>query len=160
MATPALVIAFLLCIAAAAIEGAFAGRGVKQRFAGLRQPTLSPSLTVWAAIGVLYYAMCFAVLYRILSGGLSSALPLLAFGLVLLLMLANAVWNYVFFRRRNLRGSFLFFFGYAALALALTGVLSGFDGLAAALLLPYLVYLVYATRWSYSLWRLNDPGNS
>jgi tryptophan-rich sensory protein len=151
------IISLLLCIVAAALEGAFAGGGVKQRFAELRQPRFSPPLLVWVGIGVLYYAMCFVVFYRILSSGPYSALALIAFGLVLTLMLANAVWNYVFFRRKNTRASFLFFFGYGVLALALAGILLGVDNLAASLLMAYLVYLVYATWWGYSLWRLNEP---
>jgi tryptophan-rich sensory protein len=157
MSLRALIVSFLVCFAAAAVEGALAGSGVRQRFAELRQPPLSPSLAMWVAVGVLYYAMCFAVIYRILSGGFSSALGLTAFVLVLVLMLANAAWNYVFFRRRNMRISFLFFVGYGALAFALTAVLLPVDGLAASLLGLYLVYLVYAAWWAYRLWQLNEP---
>jgi tryptophan-rich sensory protein len=61
------------------------------------------------------------------------------------------------FRRKSLRGSFLHFYAYGALAFALTGVLARLDNLTAALLLPYLGYLAYATWWGYSLWRLNEP---
>ena len=157
MSTHALIISLLLCITAAALEGVLAGSGVKQRFAELQQPPLSPPVAMWVVIGVLYYAMCFVVLYRILAGGLVSVLARLAFGLVLALMLANALWNYVFFRRKSLRGSFLFFFAYGALAFALTAVLFALDGLAASLLLPYLAYLAYGTWWGYWLWRLNEP---
>ena len=158
MSTRALVVSLLLCIAAAALEGVLAGRGVKQRFAELRQPAFSPPLAMWVLIGVLYYAMCFVVLYRILSRGLDGALAMIAFGLMLALMLANAGWNYVFFRRKSLRGSFLYFYAYGALAFALTGVLARLDNVTAALLLLYLGYVAYATWWGYWLWRLNEPG--
>jgi tryptophan-rich sensory protein len=156
VSTYALAVSLVLCIAAAVLEGVLAGTGVKQRFAELRQPPLSPPLGMWVVIGVLYYAICFAVLYRILSLGLHSALALIAFALLLALMLANAVWNYVFFRRKNLRGSLMYFYAYGALTLALTSVLVSVDRLAAALLLPYLAYLAYATWWGYRLWRLNE----
>jgi tryptophan-rich sensory protein len=157
MSLRALIVSFLICFAAAALESVLAGGGVKQRFAELRQPPLSPSLAIWVVVGLLYYAMCFALMYRLLAGDFLSALARTAFALVVILMLANAAWNYVFFRRKNMRGSFLFFVGYGTLAVALAAVLLSIDGLAASLVLLYLCYLVYAAWWAYRLWQLNEP---
>jgi len=44
--------ALLICIIAAALEGALAGSGVRQRFAALRMPPYSPPCTVWLLIGL------------------------------------------------------------------------------------------------------------
>jgi len=149
-------LALSLCAAAAALEGLAAGGGVKARFAELRLPPFSPPLAVWIGIGVGYYVICFFILSRLLAAPPASATTgRLALGLVCLLMLANAAWGLLFFRRRDLRLSFLAFPPYAVLTLALGTTLWVVDRLAAVVLLPYLLYLIYATWWGYRLWRLN-----
>jgi len=151
---PAL-IALFACALAAALEAWAAGRNVKGRFAALRLPSFSPPFAVWIGIGLGYYVMCFFILWRLLTTALVSPAGHLALVLLGALMLANAVWGVFFFRRRNLRLSFLAFPPYALLALVLDVVLIGVDRVAALILLPYLVYLAYATWWGYRVWRLN-----
>jgi len=153
-------LALILCAAAAALEGLAAGGSVKARFGELRLPPLSPPLAVWIGIGVGYYVICLVILSRLLATPLASATTgRLALGLICALMLANAAWGLLFFRRRDLRLSFLAFPPYAVLALALGATLLGVDRIAALVLLPYLLYLIYATWWGYRLWRLNEPSD-
>lgn len=149
-------LALMLCAAAAALEGLAAGGGVRARFAELRLPPFSPPLAVWIGIGVGYYFICFVILSRLLATPLAGAAPgRLALGLVCSLMLANAAWGLLFFRRKDLRLSFLALPPYAVLTLALGITLSTVDRVAALVLLPYLLYLIYATWWGCRLWRLN-----
>jgi benzodiazapine receptor len=150
------ILAFLVCALAAILEGWAAGGRVKARFAQLRLPPLSPPFVLWIGIGLGYYAMCFFILWRLLTTPIAS--PTVRLGLALLgaLMLANAAWGVFFFRLRNLRLSFLAFPPYVLLTLALEAVLLGVDRLAALIMLPYLLYLIYATWWGYRVWRLND----
>lgn len=151
---PAL-LALILCGAAAAAEGALAGRGVRARFAELRQPPYSPSLTVWFAIGMAYYVICFVLLLRLLASRLPSTAHRAAFGLLIALMVANAAWGWLFFRRKDLRASFLAFIPYGLGAAALAILLLSIDRTSAAVLAPYLFYLGYALWWSQRLWVLN-----
>ena len=69
--------------------------------------------------------------------------------------LVNAGWGFLFFRRKDLRASFLAFLPYGGLALLLTGVLAKVDSTSALLMIPYLAYLGYSTWWAYRLWELN-----
>jgi tryptophan-rich sensory protein len=150
-------IAFLICALAATLEGWAAGGGVKARFTQLRQPPFSPSFAVWIGIGFAYYVMCFFILWRLLNIPMVNSSGRVTLALVLLggIMLANAGWGVLFFRCRNLRLSFLAFPPYVLLTLALGAVLLGIDRFAALILLPYLLYLSYATWWGYRVWRLN-----
>ena len=149
--------ALVICAAAVAAEGALAGPGVRARFAELRQPPHSPSLTVWFIIGAAYYVTCFVLLRRLLASTLPSDPHRIAFFLLLALMAANAVWGWLFFRRKNLRASFLAFLPYGFIGIALGAVLVVVDRTSAVLLAPYLLYLGYAAWWSYRLWALNRP---
>jgi tryptophan-rich sensory protein len=149
-----LVYALLFCAISAVLEGIFAGRGVQARFAELRLPRYSPPLPVWFVIGGLFYAVCFTVLYRLFNlprSGLRDA----ALALLVGMMLMNAMWNYVFFRVRNLCLSFVAFLPYGLMAVALFGVTLQLDRFAALVLLPYILYLGYAVAWGFRLWKEN-----
>jgi len=127
-----------------------AGSGVRQRLASLRMPPYSPPFPVWLAIGVVYYAICFTVLRRLLIDSFMVSLTLLV-----LVLLANAFWNVLFFRWRDLRASFIAFIPYALLVAALVVSLSGNYPFGAVLFMCYSAYLVYALWWGYRLWLLN-----
>jgi tryptophan-rich sensory protein len=147
----------IICAAAAVLEGVLAGEGVRQRLTQLRMPPYSPPFALWLVIGFLFYAMCFVILRHVLTTGLVSPAQVFAFVLTIVLLLANAFWSVLFFRWRNLRASFIAFVPYAILVAALVIVLAEIYPLGAILLSFYCIYLIYATRWGYYLWRLNTP---
>ena len=145
-----------ICAASGALEGVLAGRGIKQRFAELQLPPYSPPLAVWSAIAVLYYGICGVVLYRLVAGWRDDQTHHWAIALLLTIMIINAIWNYTFFRMKNLKVSFLIGVPYAPAAIVLVWLLFQIDVIAARVFLPYLLYLIYAGWWGYKLWRIND----
>ena len=147
----------IICAAAAVLEGLLAGEGVRQRLAQLRMPPYSPPFALWLVIGFLFYAMCFVILRHVLSTGLVSPSEVFALVLTIVLLLANAFWSVLFFRWRDLRASFIAFVPYTILVAALVILLGRTYPLGAILLSLYCIYLIYATRWGYHLWRLNTP---
>jgi tryptophan-rich sensory protein len=151
------VLGVIICVTAAILEGALAGTGARQRLAQLRMPPYSPPFALWLVIGFLFYAMCFVILRHVLSSGLVSSSQVFALVLTVVLLLANAFWTVLFFRWRDLRASFIAFVPYALLVAALVILLARTDPLGAILLSFYCIYLIYATRWGYHLWRLNTP---
>lgn len=72
-------------------------------------------------------------------------------------MLINAIWNYFFFRTRNLFHAFVIGFPYGLIALVLFLLLLRLDRTSACYLLPYLLYLIYAGTLGYDLWKRNPP---
>ena len=146
------------CVVAAALEGVFAGSGIKQRLAELRSPRYALPLWGWVIVGVLYYVICFAVLYRLFSLPSALALRNSAIGLLGGIMLVNALWNYFFFRTRNLFHAFAIGLPYIVAVLVLFALLLWLDLLAAWCLLAYLLYLPYASLLVYRMWKLNPPG--
>ena len=146
----ATLLALIICIAAAALEGVLAGSGLRQRLASLRMPPYSPPFAVWLVIGLVYYAICFIVLRRLLANGFTISLPLL-----MIVLLTNASWSVLFFRLRDLRASFIAFIPYAIVVAALVVSLTRSYPFGAVLFMCYCAYLVYATWWGYRLWLLN-----
>jgi translocator protein len=151
----ALVFSAAICAAGAALEGLFAGSRIKQRFAELQLPRYAVPLWGWIIIGLAYYVICFAVFYRLFNlpgtTGRNAALGLLGG-----IMFVNALWNYFFFRTRNLLHAYVIGVCYTASALALfLLLLMRVDRTAAWYFLPYILYLVYANIWGYRIWTLN-----
>src|SRR5919106_2243090 len=82
-------------------------------------PAYSPPFGLWLVIGLLFYAMCFAILRHLLSSTAATPSRHFALLLLILVLLANAFWSVLFFRWRDLRASFLAFIPYAVLVAAL-----------------------------------------
>ena len=155
--TRALIYSLAACAVAVALEGVFAGGGIKLRLAEIRVPRYAPPLWGWVVIGAFYYLICFVVLYRLFS--IAEPSPLRAWALALLsgMMFINALWNYFFFRSRNLFHAYVVGLPYSLIALVLFAVLLRVERAAALCLLPYLLYLFYAGLFGYRVWKLNPP---
>jgi benzodiazapine receptor len=149
-----------ICIVSAILEGLAAGKNIKPLFAKLRFPRYSAPLWAWYIIGALYYVTCFVILYPLLRYEGDSLFWIVAFALILIVMATNALWNYIFFRAESLYGAFLLGLPYVLVAIALFVCLRQFDRIAASALIPYLIYLIYASWWSYGLLKLNRPFES
>lgn len=152
----ALLITIVVCVLAAALEGACAGKGVKSFFATLRSPRYSAPLWIWYIIGVVYYATFFFVLYRVLRLNTDSILRVATLGLIVFMMVANALWNYLFFRARKLFLAFVAGGIAPVFDAALLICLIQLDSVAALSLVPYLIYRIYAVWWGHALWKANQ----
>jgi hypothetical protein len=64
-------------------------------------------LWAWSIVGVAYYRLFFLVLTSLLGSHPTPVLTSAAFALAAILLGANAAWNWVFFRKRDLRLSFV-----------------------------------------------------
>jgi tryptophan-rich sensory protein len=150
------IIAFLCCLGAAVLEGVLSGGSAKSRFAGLQMPAFSPSFPIWIVIGLAYYALCFLLLRYLFAMPERSPSGQAAIGLIIVVLVCNGIWNYLFFRRRSLRASFVALFPYSLLVFILTGMVFQLYPLGGWLLTCYGLYLIYATWWAYRLSQLND----
>lgn len=153
-ATHAFLVSLAACVIVAGLEGLCAGNKVREYFATLRFPRYSAPLWLWYGIGGLYYAIFFFVSYRLLRLD-ESALKLATLALIALMMILNALSNYVIFRARNLFGSFIIGSLFPILDITLFICMVQLDKTAAWLLVPYLLYRLYAVWWGYGLWKLN-----
>ena len=147
--------ALLICVVAATFEGTLAGSGVRQRLTALRMPPYSPPFSAWILIGLIYYAICFVVLRHLLAASPFTVTMRAALALLVVVLVANAFWSVLFFRRRDLRASFIAFIPYTFVVAALVLALSRIFPFGAALFMGYCIYLLYAAWWAYRVWLLN-----
>ena len=144
-----------ICVAAAVLEAVCSGPNVEQRFSELQFPAYSLPFWSWFVVGGFYYAMCFSVLFRISHHKSGTPFRGTAITLVIALMVTNALWNLAFFRSNHLVFALVLFIAYVPLAIGLFIVLRRLDRPISWFVVPYLVYLIYVTTWSYDVWRMN-----
>ncbi|WP_265581966.1 TspO/MBR family protein [Methanofollis aquaemaris] len=122
-------------------------------YASLKKPWFTPPARVFGPIwGVLYLLMAVAAVIVIIEDGPDAPAALLAFAVQLVI---NLLWPSVFWGRRSLFGSFVVILLLWIAVLATIVLFSRVSDLAAALLLPYLIWVSLATLLSGAIWRLN-----
>ena len=131
------------------------GTGIKARFAELRLPKGAPRLWAWSVIGGAYYVLFFFLLRSVLARPSIPFWTSITLTLTALLLIANASWNWIFFRKKDLWLSFVFFVPYLVLAFTFAGVLHRIRNPLSGWYALYPAYLAYATWWGYRVWRLN-----
>ena len=140
------------CVAAASAEALFMGKGGHAFMKSFRLPAFAPPAWGWALLGAGYYIICFIAMYRLTSRTTPSRL---ATDLLMIVMAANAFWNFVYFRLRDLRLTFWYSVGYACLVAVLLVALLRTDNIAAIVFAIYAAYLPYALALFYRIWKLN-----
>lgn len=144
-----------VCLAGMVAEAALAGKNANAMMRSLKQPAWALPTWVWYFVGAVYYATCFTSLYRLKNAGSRAEMQSLSLALIIAVMIANAVWNFIFFRRKDFGLSFWFFLPYTITVVALVYTLSRIDFLSAMIFVIYLLYLPYALVWSHRIWKLN-----
>jgi translocator protein len=139
-----------------AAVGAFASIDAKTFYASLNQPAWSPPPTVFGPVWtVLYLMMCAAAWGVVRRLGSVAARPLmLLYGAQLV---CNALWTWLFFHWHLGAVAFaevLLLFALVALTLRGFGRVQALSGW---LMLPYLLWVGFASALTLAMWRLN-PG--
>jgi tryptophan-rich sensory protein len=143
-------IAVSVAAVCACLEASLSGRSPFGFLKSLKQPPWALPTWGWVIVGGLFYvAMTVALAHAIDASGWFPA------ALITLVLVTDAFWNYVLFRKRNLSWAYWYLFPYAALvalACAVAFSASPVSGTAIAL---YLMFLPYDFAWVRSLARLN-----
>lgn len=150
-----LIVALAICFAVAAIASLATTPEIPGWYARLKKPSWTPPNwlfgPVWTA---LYGAMAVAAWLVWRRGGWqqnSAALWLFVIQLAL-----NFAWSFIFFR---LHRPGLAFAEIVLLWVAIAATIVKFIGVskvAALLLVPYLLWVTYASALNFAVWRLND----
>ena len=150
----ALVVFVLLCFAAAGIGNLFTAPQIPGWYAKLAKPDWTPPSWLFGPVWSLLYLMMAVAAWLVWRRGELSRnkLPLIVFFIQLAL---NTLWSVLFFGLQQP--------GYAAieivallLAIGATAILfARRSPLAAALLVPYLLWVSFATALNIAIWSMN-----
>jgi translocator protein len=148
-----LIISIVLCQFAGGIGAIFNIKAIPKWYTHLRKPSFNPPNWIFGPVWTILYLMMGISFYLIWVSGFSLAsLPLIAFFVQLIL---NVLWSALFFGARK---PFLAFVEIIFLFISIALVMILFypnSHTAAYLLIPYLLWVSFASVLNFELWRLN-----
>jgi tryptophan-rich sensory protein len=150
-----LALALMLCLLAGAIGAAFTTPALSGWYVSLNKPALTPPNWVFAPVWIALYLMMSLSLYLVWQKGTDKwevREGMLLFGVQLIL---NSLWSIAFFGMHTpLYGLFVIVALLAAISLTIARFWS-ISRPAAWLLVPYLLWVGFASYLNYSVWQLN-----
>jgi len=143
-----------LCLISIIIEAIPATKDGKKWFESLKQPRFALPFHVWYFIGGLYYIICGTIAYRLFQNQESSHFNL-TLGLLILMMLGNALPNFYLFKQKSVRKFYLSGIPFSIFLTALYFQLLRVDIFSSWVLFPYFIWLIYDFYYFHNLLKLN-----
>lgn len=147
-------VAFItLCLGLGSLGGIITAQAIPTWYAGLQRPAFSPPNWVFAPVWTTLYILMAIAAWRISNTQHDCRKKLL--GLFFLQLALNVIWTPLFF---GLHQPFWAFIDILALWLVLVATVRGFwvvDKTAGLLLLPYLLWVSFASYLNWGFWQLN-----
>ncbi len=147
-AIASLAVFFVVTFAAAAAGSRFRPDGW---YGGLRKPSFNQPNSVFAPVWTLLYLLMAIAAWRVWRvAGFTPAIVLWVVQLVL-----NTAWSWLFFGRHRADVALLDIVMLLVFIIATTAEFFHFDQWAGILMVPYLLWVAFATVLNFSLWKLN-----
>ena len=148
-------VSILINLLAGFIGSIFTNRQIPTWYESLKKPSFSPPNwlfgPVWTALFILMGISLFLVWRKGISQP-SVKIALIIFGVQLLL---NILWSFLFFAQRAPLAGFIEIILLWIMILITILVFYPISKTAALLLLPYILWVSFASILNFSLWRLN-----
>jgi len=150
-----LAIFLVICLGCAGVGAVVTNLSVRDWYATLEKPSWNPPNWLFGPVWTtLYIGMAIAAWLVWRQRGLAEGwLPLTLFGIQLTL---NAIWSSLFFGLRSPGAAFAEIMLLWVAILATIIVFARYSNSAAALLVPYLVWVSFAAVLNWTLWRMNS----
>jgi tryptophan-rich sensory protein len=150
-----LVASILICEAAGVVGSLFTTSAIPTWYAALQKPSFTPPSWLFApAWGTLYLLMGIAA-FLVWQKGLAEPGVKASLAVFLVQLVLNALWSIVFFGVKSLLGGVVIILG---LWLAILWTIVRFfriSATAGALLIPYILWVSFASALNISVWLLN-----
>ena len=149
-----LVVLVGLCLAVGALGGWVTADSVKTWYTTINKPSFTPPNWVFGPVWTVLYVLMGIAGWRVWCKARPDQLrvPLALFAVQLAL---NLAWSVVFFGAHRIGGAVLVIVGLEAAILATMVAFRRIDGLAALLLVPYALWVVFAAVLNIAVWQLN-----
>lgn len=143
-----------ICLMVGALGAGVTATSVDTWYAGIAKPSFNPPNAVFGPVWTLLYILMAIAAWRVWRSADADMArgPLTLFALQLAL---NLGWSVAFFGLRSIGLAILVILALDLAVLATALKFRRIDGLAAALLVPYLAWIAFATLLNAAIWRLN-----
>jgi translocator protein len=149
-----LVVLVGLCLAVGALGGWVTADSVKTWYTTINKPSFTPPNWLFGPVWTVLYVLMGVAAWRVWCKARPDQLrvPLALFAVQLAL---NLAWSVVFFGAHRIGGAVVVIVGLEAAILATMVAFRRIDGLAALLLVPYALWVVFAAVLNIAAWQLN-----
>jgi tryptophan-rich sensory protein len=150
-----LLISILICEFAGVVGSLFTTSAIKNWYIFLIKPTFAPPNWLFGPVWVTLYVMMGISLYLVWIKGLEKKEVKKAFNLFLVHLVFNAFWSIIFFGFRSILGGLIEISILVVLVLIIINKFYKIDKVASYLLIPYLLWGIFATFLNYNIFILN-----
>ena len=144
-----------ICVVLGAAGGLITAPQIQTWYTTLEKPGFTPPNWVFGPVWTLLYALQGVAAWLIWRAGLDRRIVRLALGLFATQFVLNIAWSPAFF---GLESPILGLVVIVPLWFAIVATMAAFSRVyrrAAALLVPYLTWVTFATALNYAIWTLN-----
>lgn len=150
-----LLISIVVCQAAGFIGSIFTTPNIPTWYATLRKPSFTPPNWLFAPVWTTLFLLMGISAYLVWRYGLSNSRVRIALLIFIVQLIVNILWSLVFF---GLKSPLAGFFVIIALWLLILLTIIHFSNIsitAGILLIPYILWVSFASVLNFMLWRLN-----
>ena len=149
-----LVVSLMICFAAGGIGGLATTQGLDSWYETLNKPTWNPPNWVFAPVWTTLYGLMGTAVWLVWRGGVwnevKSAVVLFTVQLVL-----NGLWSILFFGLQNPGGALIEIVALWLAIVATTVLFFRRSMIAGGLMMPYLLWVSFASFLNFTIWNLN-----
>lgn len=144
-----------LVIALTVVGTVAAGPNWQAWWESLDRPAWLIPIDTFLLASSIFSLLLAVILYRVLTRTEGTELFVLA-GMLLLLLVANEIWNWAFLGQQSVEGGFIGMVLLAGLALGVAASMwNAGRRVETGLFVPYLVWILYALVGAFALWQRN-----
>lgn len=149
------VLIFIAISFSASAIGSFFTSADSDWYRNLIKPSFNPPSWVFGPVWTLLYIMMGVAAYLIYQKRNEDSLVMTALVIFFVHLVFNATWSIAFFGMQNPALAFLNIIILLVFIIALVFMFYKIDRMASYLLIPYLLWVSFATVLNYSIWQLN-----
>jgi benzodiazapine receptor len=150
-----LTVCILLCELAGIIGSVFTLSSIPTWYAGLQKPWFNPPNWIFGPAWTTLYALMGIALYLAWEKGFEKRKNRIALSVFVAQLVLNAIWSLIFFGAKNLGLAFAEIILLWLAILANIILFYRIDRRAGLVLVPYILWVSFASLLNYSVWMLN-----
>ena len=150
-----LIVCIVICQLAGFIGSIFTRDSVGTWYKMLNKPSFNPPNWLFGPVWITLYVLMGLSAYLIWRKGLSIKNVQYSLGIFLVQLVLNSLWSVVFFGSRSIGGGLIIIVLLWFLILITTLSFYKVSAISAYLLIPYLLWVTYASILNFSIWQLN-----
>ncbi|MBN1695397.1 tryptophan-rich sensory protein [candidate division WOR-3 bacterium] len=145
----------IICQLAGIIGSIFTTPAIPTWYANINKPTFRPPNWVFAPVWTTLYLLMGIALFLVLRKGFNEKGIKIAVAVFALQLVLNSLWSFLFFGLESPFAAFIeIIFLWAAILISII-LFFRISWVAGALLIPYILWVSFASVLNFSIWRLN-----